>query len=184
MPVARLLREHAKLRTLGAELVVLVSGSVPCDLAILGTKRWELARTVHQHLAYEDRQLFQRLVDDPSAQVRIAARTARDSIERLHSLYKSHIEQWTAADVHERWPQFQAAVRTMVMRMTLKLDFEELALFPLIVDRAELPPRWQAGARNWAGDAMAMQPLISAVARKHENVAAPLVTIPSFGHAR
>lgn len=162
MQVARLLNEHAKLRSLGGILVALVSSPEPCDWATLAKRRWELARMVHQHLAYEDRQLFQRLADDPRREFQEAAREGRRGIERLHSLYKTHVERWTETEVTADWPEFQAAVKTMVMRMTLKLDREEQDLFPLIAGEPELAPRWQPGTRNWAGDGMAMQPLITA----------------------
>lgn len=163
MPCARLLHEHMKLRALGAELVEFVSGPTPCDLALLADKRWELARMIHQHLAYEDRQLFQPLIADPNPEVSAKAQEGKRGIEHLHMRYKEHVEHWTADHVCAHWPQFQAAVRSLVTRMTLKLDREEQMLFPLVGENPVILPRGQPGARNWAGDGVALQPLIRSV---------------------
>lgn len=160
MDVARLLRDHSKLRSLGADLVMLVSTAEPCNLDELALRRWDLARMVHLHLAYEERRLFNRVELDPRPDVRAAGIKAKQGVEQLHSLYKAHVERWGAEEVLNRWPEFQGAVRTMVARMVAKLDLEEVELFPLVANDEESDRGWQAGMRNWAGDGVALQPFI------------------------
>ncbi|MEO5938348.1 MAG: hemerythrin domain-containing protein [Sphingomonas sp.] len=162
MPCNRLPSEHIKIRLLSGELVDLVSSPTPCDSELLAAKRWELARVVHLHLAYEDRQLFQRLMVDRRAEVRAAALEGKRCIEQLHGLYRAHVERWTAGELVTHWQEFQTAVKALVRRMTLRMDSEERELFPLLNDEDEILPRWQPGARNWAGDGVA-QPLIQGV---------------------
>ena len=165
MHIARLLSEHSKLRSLGADLVSLVSTAGPCDLAELACRRWNLARMVHLHLAYEERHVFHHLEADPRPDVRAASARAKRGVEQLHSLYQTHVERWTADEVVKRWPEFQAAVKTMVSRMIVKLDNEEVDLFPLVAQDGAVDRSWQPGMRNWAGDRVALQPLISGAVR-------------------
>ena len=161
MHVARLLREHVKLRSLAGHLVDLVASPQPCDLAELARRRWDLARMVHLHLAYEERQLFIPLASDPRPNVRAASARAKIGVEQLHSQYKTHIERWTTSEVLNRWPEFQIAVRNMVARMIAKIDAEELHLFPLVVNDHVERQCWRPGMRNWAGDGVALEPLIT-----------------------
>ena len=92
---------------------------------------------------------------------------AKRGVEQLHSLYKAHVEKWDAALVASKWPEFQAAVRTMVMRMIVKIDREEADLFPLIEADAQPGRNWQPGMRNWAGDGVALQSLITGTLARH-----------------
>ncbi len=166
MRVARLISEHSKLRFLGNDLVGLVSGSEPCDFDELSRRRWDLARTVHQHLAYEERQLFAPLASDLRPEVRAAGATAKRGVEQLHLLYKVHLERWTEDEITSRWAEFQVAVKMMVTRMIAKIDREEVDLFPLVADDDEVFQRWGPGMRNWAGDGVALKPLIEGAAAR------------------
>ena len=171
MQVVRLLHEHSKLRSLGADLVGLVSTAEPCDFSELARRRWGLARMVHLHLAYEERHLFIPLAADPRPEVRAANEKAKRGVEQLHSLYKAHVEKWDAAQVASNWPEFQASVKTMVMRMIVKIDREEADLFPLIETDVQIGSNWQPGMRNWAGDGVALQSLITGTLARHNNEA-------------
>ncbi|TPG14294.1 hemerythrin domain-containing protein [Sphingomonas oligophenolica] len=162
MRVVRLLSEHSKLRLLGNDLVALVSTAEVCDFDELARRRWDLARTVHLHLAYEDRQLFVPLDSDPRPHVRAAAAAAKRGVEQLHALYTAHVEHWGDHEVTARWGEFQVAVKVMVARMIAKLDREETDLFPLVADDDDIVGCWQPGMRNWAGDGVALKPLIEA----------------------
>lgn len=162
MHIARLLTDHTKLRSLGADLVAIVSSSKPCNLAELARRRWDLARMVHLHLAYEERHVVSRLEADPRADVRAASARAKRSVEQLHGTYKAHVERWTTAELLEHWPEFQAAVRTLVSRMLIRIDHQETHLFPLVTRDGQADPAWQPGMRNWAGDGVALQPFIRA----------------------
>ncbi len=172
MHIARLLNEHAKLRALGIDLVALVSSGEPCDLAELARRRWDLSRTVHLHLAYEQRHLFARLEDDPRNEVRLASAKAKRAIEQLHNSYKSHVERWTAEEVIKRWPEFQTAVTAMVARMICKIDREEIDLFPLVASDSEGYQSWRSGMKNWAGEGVALQQYISDAAKSFQFVSA------------
>ncbi|MGY4395717.1 hypothetical protein ACVWZA_000878 [Sphingomonas sp. UYAg733] len=160
MMLTRLLREHDKLRSIGADLAVLVSSSEPCDLDELAQKRCEMTRTVHQHLAYEERHLFQHLRDDPDPASRRAVDDCVAGIEQLHIAYKAHVAMWTAKEIAARWPDFQIAVKTLIISMRTKLDREERLLFPLVTKTGELEPLWLPGTRNWAGDGITIQAAI------------------------
>lgn len=161
MKVDRLLHEHAKLRSLAADLLALVAVPEPCALDELAHRRWELARTIHMHLAYEERQLFAPLATDPRSDVRTAAAMAKRSVELLHAAYKAHVERWSSDEVVSRWPEFQGAVRALIIRMIGCIDREEALLFPSIAEHDEPERRWQLGMRNWAGEGVALQRFIS-----------------------
>lgn len=160
MMLTRLLREHDKLRTIGADLAVLVSSSEPCDLDELAQKRCEMTRTVHQHLAYEERQVFRHLRDDPDPLTRRAVDDCVAGIEQLHIAYKAHVTLWTTREIAARWPDFQKAVKTLIIGMRMKLDREERELFPRVTEIGEPDARWRPGTRNWAGDGIAIQAAI------------------------
>ncbi len=160
MMLTRLLREHDKLRTIGADLAVLVSTSEPCDLDELVQKRCEMTRMVHQHLAYEERQLFRPLRGDPDPLTRRAVDDCVAGIEQLHMTYKAHVAMWTIKEIAARWPDFQRAVKTLIIGMRMKLDREERELFPLATEIGELESGWLPGTRNWAGDGIAIQSAI------------------------
>ncbi len=175
MMLTRLLREHDKLRTIGADLAVLVSSSEPCDLDELVQKRCEMTRMVHQHLAYEERQLFRRLRNDPDPASRRAVDDCATGIEQLHVAYKAHVAMWTVKEIAARWPDFQKAVKMLIIGMRMKLDREERELFPLVAETTEVGPRWLPGTRNWAGDGIEIQSAI----RRSSAVRDPA---PSFIH--
>lgn len=158
--LTRLLRDHDKLRAIGADLAVLVSSREPCDSEELMQKRCEMTRTVHRHLAYEERQLFRRLRDDPDPLSRRAANDCMAGIEQLHIAYKAHVAMWTAKEIAARWPDFQKAVKMLIIGMRIRLDREERELFPLIAGTEELGSPWLPGTRNWAGDGIAIQSVI------------------------
>ncbi|QNA85342.1 hemerythrin domain-containing protein [Sphingomonas sp. So64.6b] len=160
MMLTRLLREHDKLRTIGADLAVLVSSGEPCDLDELVQKRCEMTRTVHQHLAYEERQVLRRLRDDPDPLTRRAVDDCVAGIEQLHIAYRAHVTMWTTRDIATRWPDFQKAVKTLIIGMRMKLDREERLLFPLVTGIGEPDSHWRPGTRNWAGDGIAIQAAI------------------------
>ncbi|MEG3178677.1 hemerythrin domain-containing protein [Sphingomonas sp. RB3P16] len=161
MDVARLLHEHSKLRSLSAALVEVVSTTQACDFDELARRRWDLARMVHMHLAYEERQLFAPLAADLRPEVRAAAMKAKRGVEQLHGLYKEHVERWDADEIQKRWPEFQVAVRRMVGRMLMKIEHEEADLFPLVAKDVDVDRCWRPGMRNWAGDGVALQPLLT-----------------------
>jgi len=165
MHLARLLSDHSKLRSLGADLVAIVSSAEPCDFRELARRRWDLARTVHLHLCFEERELFCRLEADPRPQARAAGVKGKRSVEQLHSLYKGHVERWNANGVTSRWPEFQAAVRVMVRRMIAAIDHEEVELFPFLAGGMATGRGRRPGTRNWASVGVALQPLISATAK-------------------
>lgn len=167
MLMDRLLHDHTKLRSLGADLVTLVSSPNRCDMSELARCRWDVARMVHMHLAYEERQLFAPLVTDPRPDVRAAAAEAKRGVERLHVSYREHVKRWNAQAVTDDWPRFQISVRKMVARMVDKLDREEADLFPLVAHDAEADRRWQPGMRNWAGDGVALRPFICGAAPRY-----------------
>ncbi|MEG3126069.1 hemerythrin domain-containing protein [Sphingomonas sp. GB1N7] len=166
MDVARLLNEHSKLRSLSAALIEAVSTSEPGDLNELARRRWDLARMVHMHLAYEERHLFAPLETDPRSKVRLASMRAKRSVEQLHFLYKTHVEQWDVATVQSRWPAFQLAVKSLVGRMIDKMNLEETELFPLVANDVATERCWRPGMRNWAGDGVALQPLIRSLGKR------------------
>ena len=160
MYIDRLLQEHHKLRDLGAKLADVVGVTQPCDLDELGCRRWDLARMVHQHLAYEEKQLCPRLENDPRPEVRTLAATHKMGIENLHNTYKVHIERWTNEEILSRWLEYQVAVLALVARMNARLDCEERQLFPALPREPAAERCWRPGTRNWAGDAIALQPMI------------------------
>lgn len=184
MDVARLLHEHSKLRSLSAALVALVSTNDPCDLDELARRRWDLARMVHMHLAYEERHLFAPLEADPRSDVRAAAMNAKRGVEQLHALYKDHVAHWKTDEIQKRWPEFQVAVRTMVKRMIVKIDREEADLFPLVANDVDADRGWKPGMRNWAGDGVALQPLFRDAAHRVDDASGEAAADPRAASRR
>lgn len=178
MLISRLLNEHAKLRLLGADLVALIATAEPCDLNQLASGRWNMARMVHLHLAYEERHLFCRLESDSRAEVRAARAKAQRGVEQLHISYKSHVERWTADEMVNQWPAFGAAVNLLVARMIAMINREEVDLFPLIADDGETHRSWRPGMKNWAGECFALQPLIGGPAPSAERASGQRLAKP------
>ena len=52
----------------------------------------------------------------------------------------------------------------MITRFIAMMDQEEAELFPLVVDDRESDRSWRPGMRNWAGEAVALQPYITGAA--------------------
>ena len=164
MLIARLLNEHSKLRSLGAEMATLVANAEPCDLAELARCRWNVARSLHLHLAYEERHLFSRYETDPRPEVRLASAKARRRVDQLHALYKVHVERWNGKAIAAGWPHYQLAIRSMIARFIAMMDQEEAELFPLVAEDGESYLSWRPGMKNWAGEAVALQPHITGAA--------------------
>ncbi|HVF94062.1 MAG TPA: hemerythrin domain-containing protein [Sphingomonas sp.] len=156
----RLLEEHEKLRQLSSVICELLEGDEPCDLRLLARSRWELASTAYRHLVFEERQVFQRLLTDPRPEARMMSERSREAIQQLHSAYKTHVDAWTAEEVVARWREFGIAVTMLVRHMNIRIGFEEKHLFPLLGDDPQPLPTRLPGARNWAGDAVALESAI------------------------
>ncbi|MEZ5710801.1 MAG: hemerythrin domain-containing protein [Blastomonas sp.] len=148
--LSKLLADHDQLRQKGAVLrAFLNQPEFPCPYE-LAHARWDVCSAVLQHLAYEDRHLYSKLLSDPRPHVVQIGRKFQVSLEGIHQVFAAHATYWTARQVALDWDGFREAAKLQGDGMLRRIADEEAELFPLI-ERAEIDmTRSVYPVSNWA----------------------------------
>lgn len=153
----RLLRDHAIMRERGEALLALLDQSDPPPAAILADARWQLTSHIMQHLAFEDRHLYAKLLNDERSLVRETGRRFQAELADLFSSFADSAQYWTPEHIAADWSAYRDMARSRLLKMFARIDREETELFPLAddadIDLAEhgLP------SHNWTRDAFTIK---------------------------
>jgi hypothetical protein len=149
--IEKLRKHHQGLRELYDELLILLSGDLPCDWHKLAQVRWNLVRTHVQASAAEDRLAFI-LHRDTQPQLALAASRLARQREANHVRVEDHMIHWTRALIERNWSDFATDARQLATCSSAYLDRAE-RLFDSLLDRnvqlARLPGNRDRAAANW-----------------------------------
>jgi hypothetical protein len=151
--IERLLREHREITAIAARLRDALRSTTP-DPEQLTACRWELAKAMMQHLAYEDRHPYLPLEAHPDPDVAAVAQRFKAHVADAQKEYEAHTARWTgAAMAADRRGYCVASIRQLQV-LADRIRREERELFPLIPRLAERPGAVPAPTRNWARAAL------------------------------
>lgn len=156
----RLLRDHEVIRKKAHVLLDLLDREHMPPRSVLAETRWTLGSQIMQHLAYEDRHLYAKLLHDERADVRETGRQFHSDLATLFAAYASNAQHWTPDRIAEDWDGFRAASRKMTLAMFARIDLEESELYPLAAGaQIDLKTNY-APTANWTREAFAIKDAI------------------------
>ncbi|MDM7954904.1 hemerythrin domain-containing protein [Blastomonas sp.] len=162
----RLLRDHVLIREKAQVLLHLLDSETMPSRAVLAETRWNLGSLIMQHLAYEDRHLYAKLLHDSRADVRETGRQFHSDLATLFAAYASNAQHWTPDRIAQDWDGFRADARRMTLAMFARIDLEEAELYPLAAGAAiDLKTNF-APTTNWTREAFAIKDAIIQGAHK------------------
>lgn len=157
----RLLRDHTIMREKAEDLLRLLDRETMPAGAMLAEIRWQLGSHIMQHLAFEDRHLYAKLLRDERAHVRDIGRKFQSELAELFTTYSQHAQCWTPERIAADWDGFRSASRRMTLAMLARIDQEEAELYPLATDAAIDIATNVAPTTNWTREAFAIKDAIT-----------------------
>jgi len=159
----KLRRDHEDLRAKGEVVRALLLSPSPPAPETLAHARWSLSSAVMQHLAFEDRHLYAKLLTDARPYVVALGKQFETELGQLFSRYSKHAQQWTPDRIAGQWDAYRRSALPMIDEMNDRMAREERELF-VIVEQAEIETRSiKPPLHNWARDAFAIKDTIQAV---------------------
>ena len=126
--ISRFVDDHARIRKIVAALERFLQLERAPDEAAFARRRWELIREVSVHLAVEGR-----IITDMAKGIRLAPHLLQQDAT-LAAEVRTHMAEWTAAAIEERWPTYRRTTRALLARLRRRMEYEETSLFPALAD--------------------------------------------------
>ncbi|MFN3473899.1 MAG: hypothetical protein ACK4ZW_07620 [Blastomonas sp.] len=157
----RLLSDHEMIRQHAQGLLDLLACETMPSSLHLADARWKLGSKIMQHMAFEDRHLYAKLLRDERPHVRAIGLKFQSELTKLFSAYSEHAQFWTPERIAQDWNGFRLASIRMTHAMFARLALEEAELYPLANDAAidiasNVPPD-----TNWTREAFAIKDAIT-----------------------
>lgn len=153
----KLLHDHATMRAKAQALLALLDQDNMPDPGVLADTRWQLSSFIMQHLAYEDRHLYSKLLSDERPHVVATGKKFQAELSELFGKYTEHAQFWTPDRIAADWQGFRTAARQSIEGMHRRIDHEERELFPLVADASIDTTGSSAPTNNWARHAFAIK---------------------------
>ncbi|UZK65814.1 hemerythrin domain-containing protein [Sphingomonas sp. M1-B02] len=123
--ISQLCAEHRALEAHAAQLLRIVSASVP-DTAAVAAMRWTMAQQLFSHCARKDRAIYEALRDSgDDAAVELAERY-RDQHRALARSFAAYIDAWPLGRIACEWERFgaesEAALEALAAGIALEKD--------------------------------------------------------------
>lgn len=146
--------DRALLEQIAAVTVLCDRDSCPDPDQPLMAMRWAVARTLVEHIAFEETHLLAPMEasEDVTMKVRAAAIIAGQATFKDEMI--AHVFRWPAEQVHKDWPGFRRAMAEAHRLITERIAWERRVLIPAI---KELNGRTGTPKRNWARDVWAVK---------------------------
>ncbi len=157
----RLLRDHDMIREFAQGLLDLLETETMPSSLHLAERRWKLGSKIMQHMAFEDRHLYAKLLRDERPHVRAIGLKFQSELTNLFSAYSEHAQFWTPERITQDWNGFRLASIKMTQAMFARLSMEEAELYPLASDAAIDITSNAAPDTNWTREAFAIKDAIT-----------------------
>lgn len=149
----RLLRDHQVIRDKAQALLDLLDSETLPPRELLADTRWKVGSHVMQHLAFEDRHLYAKLLRDERGEVADIGRRFQSELAELFAVYSAHALHWTADRIESDWQAFRVESRKMTLGLFSRIDDEETELFPFARDAQIDLASNAAPVTNWTREA-------------------------------
>ncbi|MDK2755157.1 MAG: hypothetical protein KYX66_00305 [Blastomonas fulva] len=157
----RLLRDHRLIREKAQALLQLLDHETMPSRALLAETRWRVGSHIMQHLAFEDRHLYAKLLQDERLHVREKGQQFQAELATLFAEYAQHAQYWTPDRIASEWSRFRVESRRMTLAMFARIDLEEVELYPLATNAAIDMKTNVAPTTNWTREAFAIKDAIT-----------------------
>lgn len=156
----RLLRDHVVMRDKGDALLRLLDQPEPPAPESLAAARWQLSSYMMQHLAFEDRHLYAKLMSDARAHVQETGRRFQSEAVELFGGYAESAQHWTPDRIAADWDGFRSMGRSRMHILYARIEREEAELFPLASSASIDMVSQGLPTRSWARDAFSIKDAI------------------------
>lgn len=129
-------RDHLEILEIVAEVRARTAEETLSDSTGLARCRWRLARTVTQHLALEDVQVYPLLFTDPRPEATALAARFERELCHLLSAFNTHTAEWTSDAVRRDWQGYRAAINELLDALETRIRLEESELYPLFSEES------------------------------------------------
>jgi len=130
MSYQRLIREHDELATKASELEALLGGGARNPAAAAGLLH-ELAFLVREHLSYEDRRVYSRLIELRSRKDLPSSAEFEALCEALRDDWEAYLVEWDEDCIRADWEEFSAATTALMARLRERVCQETNLIYPL-----------------------------------------------------
>lgn len=162
----RLMRDHVIMREKAELLLQLLDAPAMPPAHVLSGCRWQLSSHIMQHLAFEDRHLYAKLLRDDRAHVLETGKRFQSELAELFGGYAEHAQFWTAERIASDWDGYRISARAKIQEMSERIDREESELFPLVCEADIDIASHIAPTTNWARDAFAIKDAMTGARRQ------------------
>ncbi|MAP45860.1 MULTISPECIES: hemerythrin domain-containing protein [Sphingobium] len=133
MDLDELRRQHAAIGLTARALEQAVSETYqPDGVARL---RWQLARQLMTHVAFEDRIFYPTLIRSAEARTRDRATMLERELGALGDRFKAYMTDWSDARIRREWPAFCAETRPILNMLMDRIGQEDRLFDTLAHDR-------------------------------------------------
>jgi hypothetical protein len=126
--------DHEELAALMRQIADHLALTYPVPAATLAPLRREFGHKLLTHLGAEDWLLYPKLLTSKVPEVATAARQAVDELGGVIDLFRSHNERWNAGTIEQDWQGYCRDTRALMEAVTVRLEFENVVLFPLVAE--------------------------------------------------
>ena len=135
MSYQRLIDDHDEIDRLANALVVLAESGVP-DVTRALDLLWDLSGAVNDHLTYEDRTVYSRLIQSKHPQLSSAGVDFEASFIELRSDWQTYLSDWQAETLACDWPLFASETIAMMLRLRQRVSDETSLIYPLALQQS------------------------------------------------
>jgi hypothetical protein len=130
MSLERLIREHDEIDQLSQDLLTLTRQAPPSPVAALASLN-HLARSVEDHLSYEDRTVYSVLIDRYATSATFNADKFERVFEELRDSWLAYLAKWDVRRVSADWSSFCAETADMIPRLQARVRNETNLIYSL-----------------------------------------------------
>lgn len=128
MLLEELRNEHRQLEEKAAQLLQILENEVP-DPASVAVIRWNMAQSLTDHCAREDRGIYDRLLASGDAAATAVAWSYRQVHGTLVPEFSRYIAEWPVDRIAREWKAFGDATRTLLGTLAQRIQSEEQVLY-------------------------------------------------------
>jgi hypothetical protein len=127
--IEELCAEHRALEAQAAQLLSIVSASVP-DAAAVAAMRWRMAQALLDHCSREDWLIYDRLLFSGDAAATKIAWLYRQEHGLLGPSFANYVAGWPVGRITQEWERFRAETRILMADLAERIEREEEVLYP------------------------------------------------------
>ena len=159
--LAKLKIDHAEIRLMAEGLCALLNNESLPDLKILAKARWEMSSKVMQVMAYGDRHILSKMLNDDRPHILAMAKEHQADMQALFGVFTQSAQHWTTDRIQTDWAGFRVAGLLNIENTLRQMQKVEDQLGPLVDDGVIDDSEPSPPSVNWTRDAFAIKDVIT-----------------------